>query len=209
MSEILGWWFTAADKLPNGDNRRVIIGETLSVDPPIIPCRHGLHASVDPFDALQYAPGPILYRVRLAGEIVAHENDKYAASKRTAIARYDATEMLQEYARKVALSVAHLWDMPVVVREFLETGDKSKAYAAYAAYAARAADAAAYAARAADAAHAAVHAADAAADATASAAYAARAAASAAYAARAAARAADAANRKLFNEMVSTLTGDN
>ena len=53
---IIGYWFAAGDTLPHGDDRRVVIGETLTVEPPIIPCKHGLHASVDPFDALQYAP---------------------------------------------------------------------------------------------------------------------------------------------------------
>jgi hypothetical protein len=33
--------------------------------------------------------------------------------------------VLDEFARWCALSVAHLWDMPDVVRRFLETGDES------------------------------------------------------------------------------------
>src|SRR5262245_56673756 len=119
-NEIIGYWFCADDALPNGDGRAVIIGETLEVKPPIVPCKHGLHASVHPMDALQYAPGPILYKVKLSGEIVAHDNDKHAASQRTALGRRDATQMLRSFARKMALSVIHLWDAPPIVREYLE-----------------------------------------------------------------------------------------
>jgi hypothetical protein len=130
-TEIMGWWFAASDELPHGDGRKVVVGETLTVDGKIVPCEHGLHASVDPLDALQYTPGAILYRVRLSGTIVAHDNDKYAASERTAIAKRDSTQMLWAFARKVALSVIHLWDAPTIVREYLETGDESKRAAAW------------------------------------------------------------------------------
>jgi hypothetical protein len=184
-TEIMGWWFAASDELPHGDGRKVVIGEALTVDGEIVPCMHGLHASVDPFDALQYAPGAILYRVRLSGTIVAHDKDKHAASERTAIAKRDSAQMLWAFARKVALSVIHLWDAPTIVREYLETGDESKRAAARAA----ARDAAWDAARAAawDAAR------DAAWDASRAAAW------------DAARDAAWDASRKLFNEMVTQL----
>jgi len=123
--EIIGYWFAASDELPHGDGRKVVIGETLTVEPPIVPCQRGLHASVDPFDALRYAPGEILYKVRLSGEIVA-DDDKHVASERTALAKRDATQMLRSFARKMALSVIHLWDAPAIVREYLETGDERK-----------------------------------------------------------------------------------
>ena len=145
--EVLGWWFAASDELPHGDGRKVVLGETLTVDGEIVPCERGLHASVDPFDALSYAPGEILYRVKLSGTIVAHGNNKHAASSRTAIAKRDATDMLRAFARKMALSVIHLWDAPAIVREYLETGDKNKRVAARDAARAAAWDAAQAAAR--------------------------------------------------------------
>ena len=132
-TEIIGYWFAASDELPHGDGRKVVIGETLSVEGKIVPCAYGLYASVDPFDALRYAPGPLLYKVRLSGKIVAHDNDKHAASERTALAKRDATQMLWTFARKMALSVIHLWAAPTIVREYLETGDESKRAAARAA----------------------------------------------------------------------------
>ena len=41
--------------------------------------------------------------------------------------------MLWTFARKMALSVIHLWAAPTIVREYLETGDESKRAAARAA----------------------------------------------------------------------------
>jgi hypothetical protein len=96
-------------------------GEWLEVEPPIELCVRGLHASLEPFDALQYAPGPTLARVEVAGDIVIGD-DKLVATRRRIIARIDATELLRADARASALSVAHLWDMPPIVREYLETG---------------------------------------------------------------------------------------
>ena len=43
----------------------------------------------------------------------------------------DATEFeMRRFARLAALDVAHLWDMPAIVREYLETGDETKRAAA-------------------------------------------------------------------------------
>jgi hypothetical protein len=181
-----------ADKLRDG---RAIPpdGEWLEHTGKIEMCRAGLHASLHVADALKYAPGATLCLVELDGEIQIGD-DKVAASKRRIIARFDATELLRKDARASALSVIHLWNAPVVVKHYLETGDESSrvearqaAYAADAAYAAYAADAA-YAARA--AAYAAADAAAYAADA-------------AAYAARAAAYAAAAAHRDRLQKAVA------
>ena len=168
-------------------------------------CAYGLHASQHVADAVRYAPGTTLCLVELGGEMDATD-DKVVASRRKIIARFDATELLRHDARQSALMVAHLWKMPDVVREYLNTGNESLRFdaksAAYAAYAAAAADAAAvYAAAAADAAavyadaavYTAVYAAAAAAGAAAAYADAAAADAAAAYAAYADAAAAYAA----------------
>jgi hypothetical protein len=95
----------------------------------------GLHASPDAFDALQYAPGSLLHRVELDGDIVSHGSpvDKFAARRRKIVATIDAESLLWEYARKCALSVIHLWDAPEVVNRYLETGDESLRAAARAA----------------------------------------------------------------------------
>lgn len=110
-------------------------GVTLKFDGKPILCKQGLHASVDPFDALEYAPGATLCLVECGGEIVL-DTDKLVCTERTIIARMDATDMLRYFARMQALSVVHLWDAPDVVLDYLMTGDESiRAAAWYAAWA--------------------------------------------------------------------------
>ena len=74
MSEtVQGWWFAIRSdpvRLPHGDGRAVVVGETLSVEEPIVLCERGLHASVKPLDALRYAPGTIVARVELSGRVI-------------------------------------------------------------------------------------------------------------------------------------------
>jgi hypothetical protein len=125
-------------------------GRWLTHDGPVEMCESGLHASVDPFDALKYAPGPILCRVECAGEVI-HGNDKLVCTRRRIVQRMDATELLRYFARMQALSVIHLWasDPPDVVLDYLMAGDESLGDAARAAARDAAWDAARAAARAA------------------------------------------------------------
>ena len=97
-------------------------GVTLRHDGEIVPCKSGLHASERLIDALQYAPGPLLCRVRLGGKMVPHGGDKFAAAERTILWRFDATEVLRAFGLQCALEVIDLWDAPAAVREYLETG---------------------------------------------------------------------------------------
>ena len=108
------------------------VGEWLVHDGPMVMCESGLHASRHPFDALTYAPGPILCLVD-CDEIEAEENDKLVCRRRRIVARFDATTMLRTFARRCALDVIHLWKAPQVVRDYLTTGDESLRAAALAA----------------------------------------------------------------------------
>jgi hypothetical protein len=126
---ILAWHFVA-DTLRDGSPIPPD-GAWLKHTGGVIPCKSGLHASIDPFDALIYAPGNTLCRVELRGTIKYHEDDKIVASKRRILWRVDATDMLRSFARGQALAVADLWEeMPAIVREYLETGDYAKRSAA-------------------------------------------------------------------------------
>ena len=98
-------------------------GKWLVHQGPLVICQSGLHASLDPFDALQYAPGPILCLVECDGDIH-HQRDKLVCRRRRIVARRDATEGLRYFARMQALSVAHLWEPPDVVLDYLMTGDE-------------------------------------------------------------------------------------
>ena len=107
-------------------------GEVLEHNGKLAMCESGLHASKRLIDALGYAPGNTLCRVRCFGTIL-HDNDKLVADRRIILWRIDAEDLLQRFARQCALDVAHLWDMPQIVREYLETGDETKRAAAGAA----------------------------------------------------------------------------
>jgi len=128
MVEVIAYHFTG-DTLRDG---RPIppIGETLVHDGPVEICVSGLHASECPFDALRYAPGPMLHRVKCEG-IEERQTDKLVCRRRTIIASADASFMLRRFAADQALSVAHLWDMPEIVRGYLTTLDGSKREAAW------------------------------------------------------------------------------
>ena len=148
----VGYWFSdSSGVLPHGDGRPIVIGQKLSIKGKLVICRNALHGSFHPFDALQYAPGPILHRVLFSSARVEY-SDKVGSRSRTVLASVDATAMLRQFARTQALSVIHLWEAPTIVREYLETGDETKRDAATAAATAAAWAAAATAAAAARAA---------------------------------------------------------
>ena len=87
-------------------------------------CKSGLHASINPFDALQYAPGAMLCYVECR-DIVQTDSDKLVCRGRKIIARMNATDMLCYFSRMQAVSVIHLWEAPDVVCDYLMTGDDS------------------------------------------------------------------------------------
>ena len=142
--DVLAWHFVG-DTLRDG--RPIPAdGVTLKHKGKLELCASGLHASERLIDALQYAPGPILCRVQMGGTIK-KESDKLVARQRTIIWRVNSTDVLRKFARQCALDVAHLWNMPPVVRQYLETGDERLRDAAWDAAWAAAWDAAWAAAR--------------------------------------------------------------
>jgi hypothetical protein len=110
---VLAWHFLAEDRcLRYGDGRVVEAGQTLAAEGDLELCENGMHASIRPLDALGYAPGPILCRVRLGGEII-HGGDKAVARTRTVLWMVDATRALHEFAcwcAERALTVAGVED---------------------------------------------------------------------------------------------------
>jgi hypothetical protein len=99
METMLAWHFLPTDgRLRFGGRSKVRIGQTLRRDPAKLSlCRYGLHASVQPLDALNYAPGPVVCRVRLGGTII-QGNDKCVASRRTVLWMADAERELRRFA---------------------------------------------------------------------------------------------------------------
>ena len=126
MKSVMGWWFCVNNKFPHGDDRKVEIGKTHIIKGEIIPCRNGLHLSKNIIDALQYANGNIIYKVKGRGIIIPHGNptDKYVCSHRKYLAGgIDIEDVLREFARMCALDVINLWPAPDVVVEYLKTGN--------------------------------------------------------------------------------------
>ena len=113
-------WHFVSDRLRDG--RPIPAdGETLIHTGPLVLCQSGLHASLHPFDALQYAPGDTLCLDECGGEFIPGD-DKLVCTERTIIARMDATEMLRYFTRMQAVLVTHLWSPTDVVLDFLMTG---------------------------------------------------------------------------------------
>ena len=124
-TRITGYHFTG-NTLRNGEPIPKP-GEWLVHTGLIVPCSSGLHASVKVLDALQYAPGQMLHKVILEGELQSHGEpvDKYVGRRRKILKTIDATDLLRSFARWCALSVIDKWDAPEMVRKYLETGNKS------------------------------------------------------------------------------------
>jgi hypothetical protein len=96
---MLAWHFLPANgRLRYDDGRVPKDGEKITVTGPLLLCTNGLHASVSPLDALNYAPGLTLCRVKLSGQIL-EGNDKACATERTILWRADATTVVVEFAR--------------------------------------------------------------------------------------------------------------
>ncbi len=120
-------WHFVGDTLRDG---RPVPADGVRLTHPSMPilCESGLHASLHPFDALQYAPGPVLCLVECGGTIL-YQSDKLVCTERVIVTRMDATPLLRYFARQQALSVVHLWTPPDVVLDYLRGDDTARAAA--------------------------------------------------------------------------------
>jgi len=107
MKEILAWHWCKADMKTQHSNEPIKLSHILRVNPPLILCSKGLHASIDPFDALQYAPGPIICRVKLSG-VILKGDDKVVAETREVLWFANAETMLHEFACDCAERALHV-----------------------------------------------------------------------------------------------------
>ncbi len=104
------WWFSNADgRLGYDDGRTATIGGTHDVEGEIIPCKNGLHGSKLAINALNYASGPVVWKVKLHGTVVS-DYDKHVASHRTYLAGgINVDNALRRLAWLCAVEVHHLW----------------------------------------------------------------------------------------------------
>lgn len=93
-----GWHFLAEDcQLRYNDGREVTPGRMYRAKGALVLCENGMHASASAMDALKYAPGPIICRVELSGDLIEGE-DKAVARCRKVRWMADATRTLHLFA---------------------------------------------------------------------------------------------------------------
>lgn len=94
--KVLAWHFIKQDRKLR-DGRLVEVGRTYEIEPPLKMCKHGLHASELPLDAVRYAPDSIICRVVCSGEII-RGIDKLVATRREVLWIADVAQALHEFA---------------------------------------------------------------------------------------------------------------
>jgi hypothetical protein len=115
------------DRLGHGDGRKIVLGETLSVDGKPKLCEHGLHGSIRLVDALGYASGSHLWVVEIWGKVDVGD-DKICGNNRRAVVQYgDVLPLIAEFAYWCADRAAKY------AAESAEYAAESAKYAEYAA----------------------------------------------------------------------------
>jgi len=112
---VLAWHFLAADRRMAHENEIVKPGYIYTCDGDLRLCESGLHASVRAIDAICYAPGPTVCRVRCSGEII-HGDDKLVSRNREVLWMENASSVLRliaaECVRKTPLADGRtVWDL--------------------------------------------------------------------------------------------------
>lgn len=107
-----GFHFLRNDcRLRYRDGRKVVVGDTLEMQPALtlhgkldypVLCQAGMHASKRFIDALKFAPGDVLTRVRLAGNIK-HDTDKSVARRRTCLVMLKSKKVLRRLYHRMML----------------------------------------------------------------------------------------------------------
>ena len=93
-NNILAWHFLPENGLTRFNKIKVEPGVEIVHKGKLELCNSGLHASIKLDDALSFAPGPILCRVRCQGR-VKRGDDKLVCSRRTVLWMLDASRVLR------------------------------------------------------------------------------------------------------------------
>ena len=93
-NNILAWHFLHENGLTRFNKIKVEPGVEIVHKGKLELCYSGLHASIKLDDALSFAPGPILCRVRCEGR-VKQGDDKLVCSRRTVLWMFDASRVLR------------------------------------------------------------------------------------------------------------------
>jgi hypothetical protein len=97
-SKLLAWHFVAGNRMLRDGSLLVEPGYIYSIgaEESVEMCEVGMHASRRAIDALQYAPGPVVCRVRLWGD-VREDADRLVARHREVLWMADATRELHQF----------------------------------------------------------------------------------------------------------------
>ena len=94
---VMAWHWAKMDLRTQHSYEPIVAGETLTAKGDLSLCNNGMHASLCPLQALQYAPGSMLCRVELAGEVI-EGDDKLCARSRMVLWIANADNLLHEFA---------------------------------------------------------------------------------------------------------------
>jgi len=127
----LAWHFLAENKkLGYGDDRIIRKGVTYKCNGKPDLCNNGMHGSIHAFDALSFAPGPIISRVEIWGD-VQKADDKIVGTHRKVLWVHDMSKELRLFACACARDVWHLLEderskQAVIVAEKYAKGKASR-----------------------------------------------------------------------------------
>lgn len=96
----------------------------LPVNEAITRCGSEFDWSVRVIEALNYNPGNILCRIEMGSPAIEQDGGKLVFTSWTILWRMNVKSILSAFARHCALDVGYMWEMPAVVREYLETGNE-------------------------------------------------------------------------------------
>jgi hypothetical protein len=104
---LLAWHFLPDNRQTEYTHVPVEVGTIITARNGIQLCCRGPHASLQVRDALRYASGSVICRVKCWGDII-QDDTKFVSTHRQVIAMADATNVLHEFACVCAESVFHL-----------------------------------------------------------------------------------------------------
>ncbi len=127
QEKVLAWHFIRDDGRTQYGSILVKAGQTYSTDSKTILCEQGFHASERLLDALGYAPGAMLCRVELWGDLK-RGRDKIVAQNRHVQWMLDVTRLLHGFAcdvteetlRKHGVTDERSWNAIRVKREWMD-----------------------------------------------------------------------------------------
>ena len=125
-------WHFFGDKLRDG-TLVPADGVKLEYNGPLGLCKSGLHFSLEPWDALQYAPGENLAYVEVADDSIMGD-DKGVSPYRIILQRQNVRELLYDFACAEAWAVVKDKNPPAIVKQYLTSKGKERDAVRYAAW---------------------------------------------------------------------------